>query len=76
MKEVVLKSKGLAEDSPGKFTTCDNTNKGWEARRKMFQKSKWNYFCVNLHSDITKLRKHLPPNIKIEIELERNSETV
>ena len=74
VKEVVLKSRGLAEDTPGKFTTCDNTNKGWEARRKMFQKSKWNYFCVNLHSDITTLRKFLPPNIKIEIELERNSD--
>ena len=40
----------------------------------MFEKSKWNYFCVNLHSDITTLRKFLPPNVKIEIEFERNSD--
>ena len=74
VKDVILPSKGFFEDQAGKMTTCDNTNIGWEKRRKMFEKSKWVYFCINLHSDVTTLRKFLPPNIKLELELQRNSD--
>ena len=74
VKEVILPAKGYLEDTPGKFTTFDNTNKGWYKRKQMFKESKWVYFCINLHSDITTLRKYLPPHIKIEIDFERNSD--
>ena len=41
----------------------------------MFATSKWVYFCVNLHIDITTLRKYIPPGIKIELDFERNPDS-
>ena len=63
VKEVILPSKGYAEDTAGKFTTFDNNNKGWHKRKQMFKESKWVYFCINLHSDITTLRKFFDINM-------------
>ena len=40
----------------------------------MFAGSEWVYFCINLHADITTLRKFIPPNVKITIELQRNND--
>ena len=40
----------------------------------MFEKSKWVYFCTNLHIDLSTLRKVIPPNVKITITLQRNSD--
>ena len=40
----------------------------------MFEGSKWVYFCINIHADITTLRKFIPPNVKIMLELRRNSD--
>ena len=43
-------------------------------QKKMFEQSKWVYFCTNLHNiDLTTLRKVIPPNVKITILLQRNS---
>ena len=36
----------------------------------MFEKSEWKHFCINLHADITTIRKCIPPGVKIEIDLE------
>ena len=49
----------------------ESSNKGFVTRRKKFAESKWVYFCINLHSDITTLRKYLPTNIKIKFEFHR-----
>ena len=35
--------------------------------------SKWVYFNINLHTDITTLNKYIPPGIQIELEFQRNS---
>ena len=40
----------------------------------MFEGSKWVYFCINIHADITTLRKFIPPNVKMMLELQRNSD--
>ena len=40
----------------------------------MFEKSQWRHFCINLHADITTIRKYIPPGVKIEIDLERNDD--
>ena len=37
----------------------------------MFEKSQWRHFCINLHADITTIRKYISPAVKIEIDLER-----
>ena len=48
--------------------------KGYLKRQKMFEESKWVYFCINIHADITTLRKFIPPNVKMMLELRRNSD--
>jgi len=40
----------------------------------MFEKSKWVYFCINIHADITTLQKFLPPNVKIMLQFRRNDD--
>lgn len=52
----------------------DSNNCGYEKRRTLFDSSKWVYFCINIHADITTLRKFIPPNVKITMELQRNSD--
>ena len=78
-KENVLAFKGYIKDTPEKYDdigsdTTNSTNVGYLKRQKMFEKSKWVYFCINIHADITTLRKFIPPNVKIMIELRRNSD--
>ena len=81
-KENILSFKGYIPDSINNFDdvgdTANNTaskNKGFEQRKKLFAGSKWVYFCINLHNDITTLRKHIPPGVKIEIDFERNPDS-
>ena len=78
-KENVLAFKGYIKDTPGKYDNIGNdsnpsTNDGYLKRQKMFEGSKWVYFCINIHADITTLRKFIPPNVKIMLELRRNSD--
>ena len=78
-KENILAFKGYIKDTPGKFDDIGNdsnpsTNNGYLKRQKMFKGSKWVYFCINIHADITTLRKFIPPNVKIMLELRRNSD--
>ena len=51
-----------------------STNKGFTDKKKLFAESKWVYFCVNLHNDITTLRKYIPSGIKISFQLDRSSD--
>ena len=44
-------------------------------RAKWFEKSKWKYFNTNIHNDITTLRKNLPKNVQLEIELNRTPDS-
>ena len=79
-KENVLNAKGFIQDKAGKFddvgeggnTPKSSENDGFNARKKMFAKSQWVYFCMNLHIDITTIRKVIPPNIKLTLTLERS----
>ena len=48
--------------------------KGFTDRKKLFAGSKWVYFCVNLHNDITTLRKYIPSGIKISFQFDRSSD--
>ena len=78
-KENVLAFKGYIKDTPEKYDdigsdTTNSTNDGYLKRQKMFEESRWVYFCINIHADITTLRKFIPPNVKIMIELRRNSD--
>ena len=41
---------------------------------KVFATSKWVYFCINVHSDITTLRKYIPTGIKIKFDFQRNDD--
>ena len=78
-KENVLAFKGYIKDAPEKYDDIgsddtNSTNDGYLKRQKMFEKSKWVYFCINIHADITTLRKFIPPNVKIMLEMRRNSD--
>ena len=78
-KKIVLSSKGFFKDSAGNYddvgsVTTDSNNRGFNERKKLFAGSEWVYFCINLHADITTLRKYIPPNVKITIELQRNND--
>merc|ERR1711936_1161030 len=78
-KENVLSYRGYYRDSAGKFDEVGNliaqtpsTNAGFLKRKELFASSQWVYFAINLHSDITTLRKYIPPGIQIELEFQRN----
>ena len=75
-KENILSFKGYFPDSVDKFddVTPTSANAGFKKRKKMFERSQWVYFCINLHVDITTIRKYIPPGVKIEIDLERNND--
>ena len=81
-KDNILSFKGYIADKAGKFDDVGNStdsveslNDGFVKRMEMFKGSKWVYFCVNLHIDITTLRKYIPPGIKIELDFERNPDS-
>ena len=78
-KNNILSFKGYVADTVDKFDDVGNStdtspsgNAGFLARQTMFAASKYVYFCINLHIDITTLRKHIPPGVKIELDFERN----
>ena len=75
-KRNVLSSKGYFQDTANEFdnVNTDSKNVGFQSRKYMFRNSNWVHFCINLHIDITTLQKYLPPDIKIEIDLQRNSD--
>ena len=78
-KENILAFKGYIKDTPEKYddvgsNLSSSANDGYLKRQKMFEESKWVYFCINIHADITTLRKFIPPNVKIMLELRRNSD--
>ena len=75
-KEKIMSYKGYISDTAKKFddvgtASADSTNDGFNKRMKMFEKSKWVYFCININCDIATLRKYLPPNTKFEFQYER-----
>merc|ERR1712208_240507 len=79
-KENGLSYKGYYKDTPNKFDDVGDSgngtaslNDGFLKRKAMFAGSKWVYFCINLLTDITTLRKYIPPEIKIEMEFQRNT---
>ena len=82
-KAKVLKSKGYIADTAEHFDDVatstqkpsNSKNKGYSERAKWFEKSKWKYFNTNIHADITTLRKNLPRNIQLEIQLDRTPDS-
>ena len=69
-KNNILSFKGYVTDTATKFDDVGDTsnsreslNEGFVKRKDMFKNSQWVYFCVNLHIDITTLRKFIPPGI-------------
>ena len=81
-KNNILSFKGYVADTPNKFDDVGNStasvvslNDGFVKRMEMFKDINWVYFCINLHIDITTLRKFIPPGIKIEIDFERNPDS-
>ena len=81
-KNNILSFERYVADTATKFddvgdstSTTQSTNDGFLKRKQMFATSKWVYFCVNLHIDITTLRKYIPPGIKIELDFERNPDS-
>ena len=72
VKQGTMASRGFIPDTAGFFDKMDDTNAGWKKRMEIMGTSKWQYFCINLHSDITTLRKLLPPNLKLSLEIIRN----
>ena len=76
VKKKGLSFKGYVEDTYNELDNIgsDSKNVGFQKRKKMFAGSKWVYFCINLHIDITTFQGYLPPGIKIEIDLHRNTD--
>ena len=56
-------------------TLTESDNEGFVKRKNMFADSKWVYFCINLHNDITTLRKYIPSGIKLVFEFNRNEDS-
>ena len=56
-------------------TFTESANKGFTDRKELFAGSKWVYFCINIHNDVTTLRKHIPSGIKISFQFDRSSDT-
>ena len=52
----------------------ESENEGFIQRKNIFAGSNWVYFCINLHSDITTLRKYIPTGVKLVFEFERNND--
>ena len=78
-KNNILSFERYVADTATKFddvgnstSTTQSINDGFLKRKQMFATSKWVYFCVNLHIDITTLRKYIPPGIKIELDFEKS----
>ena len=61
-------------DQAGKLR-IESRNKGYKSRKNFFYNSKTKYFNIPLHNDICTLRKYLPPNIKLEFDFHRNSDS-
>lgn len=84
-KQGRLQANCFFKDTAGKFDslpvfvsgsrTVDSENQGYKNRRALLTESRWLYFCINLHTDLTTLRRYLPPNVKIEVNLERTSDS-
>ena len=82
--KAALDYRGYFNDTCGEFDDVGSTDSssnyekskkfGFKKRTDIFAESKWVYFCINLHSDITTLRKYLPTNIKIKFEFERSED--
>ena len=62
----------VGKESDGIYT--DSKNEGFKKRLEIFAESNWVYFCINVHSDITTLRKYIPPGIKIKFDFQRNDD--
>ena len=60
LKKYLLKNKDYASAPP--------------TEGSLFALSEWVYFCVNVHIDITTLRKYIPTGIKIMFDSERNGD--
>ena len=52
----------------------ESSNEGYVKRKNIFSNSQWVYFCINVHSDITTLRKYIPTGIKIKFDFQRNND--
>ena len=77
-KKNILSSRGFFKDTAGKYDDVgslgNSLNLGFNARKQIFETSHWVYFCINLHTDITTLRKYIPPEVKLTMEFQRNSD--
>lgn len=80
-KGILGEARGWIQDDCNKHEdlgisdATDSTNEGYKKRRKLLQTSQWVDFKIPLHSDISTLRKRLPPNVKISITLHRNEDS-
>ena len=84
-KQGRLTANGWYKDTPSKFedfptisnahvVTTQSLNTGYNNRRDKFKTNNWAYFTINLHTDLSTLSRNLPPNIKMEVELERTKD--
>ena len=78
-KANALSYKGYSKDNAGELdalgataSSTPSANQGFQKRKAMFSDSKWVYLCINLHIDVTTMRKYIPPGVKMELDFERN----
>ena len=73
-KKNLLSYRGYFNDTHAQFddvgSETDGTykvseNLGFIKLMEMFKESKWVYFCINIHNDITTLRKYIPTGVTI-----------
>ena len=53
----------------------ESSNDGFKKRKEIFAGSGWVYFCINIHNDISTLRKYIPTGVKIVFEFYRNEDS-
>jgi len=83
-KANLLSYRGYYNDTCEKFddvgsvsggAPVESLNDGFIKRKKLFAESKWVYFCINIHNDITTLRKYIPTGIKLVFEFNRSDDS-
>ena len=70
-KDVAGQFEHFPTIASGQVQAVETNNTGYKKRKNLFKTSGWMYFCINLHTDLTTLRKYIPPNVGIDINLQR-----
>lgn len=71
-----LQCSGWYKDTPGQFNTTTDVNGGFAKRKQLVAKSKSFQMCSPIFCDFTQIQDLFPPNVQVQIILQRNIDKV